>query len=115
MAESGRLRITTDARELRSCDKVLCTSTVLLNDTLHAVLAACPAAQAFVMIGPGAACLPDPLFARGVTLLGGAWIESPEEFKRALAAGRPWSRYARKFALSRSSYPGLDSLRLRTV
>lgn len=106
-------RITLDARELESCDKVLSTSTVLLNDTLEHVLAHCARARAFAMIGPGAGCLPDPLFERGVTLIGGTWIEDPEGFKRALAAGKPWGSHARKFALARGDYPGFDALLAR--
>ncbi len=102
--------ITLDARELSACDKVLSTSTVLLNDTLDAVLAHCSKARAFAMIGPGASCLPDALFARGVTLIGGTWIERPEAFKQALASGRPWGPHARKFALAREAYPGIDVL-----
>lgn len=102
--------ITLDARELEACDKVLSTSTVLLNDTLDAVLAHCRNARAFAMIGPGASCLPDALFARGVTLLGGAWIEKPDAFKAALANGTPWGPHARKFALTRGDYPGIDAL-----
>jgi uncharacterized protein (DUF4213/DUF364 family) len=108
--ERDGFHITLDPAALQACDKVLSTSTVLLNDTLDAVLAHCRRARAFAMIGPGASCLPDPLFARGVTLMGGAWIEDAEGFKRALAAGAPWGRHARKFALERAIYPGLDAL-----
>lgn len=108
--ESGRFRITLDPRELAGCDKVLSTSTVLLNDTLDDVLSHCAGARAFAMIGPGAACLPDPLFERGVTLLGGAWIEDAQAFKHALATGQPWGRHSRKFALARADYPGIDAL-----
>ena len=103
-------RITLDARELEGCDKVLSTSTVLLNDTLDEVLAHCEGARIFAMIGPGASCLPDPLFRRGVTLLGGTWITDPSGFRHALAAGAPWSGHARKFALARVGYPGIDAL-----
>ena len=92
-------RVTLDPRDLRTCDKVLSTSTVLLNDTLDAVLSHCAQARAFALIGPGASCLPDALFRRGVTLLGGVWIEHGNALKRALTAGEPWGRYARKFAL----------------
>ena len=102
--------ITLDPRELEACDKVLSTSTVLLNDTLDAVLAHCSKARAFAMIGPGASCLPDALFARGVTLIGGTWIERPEAFKRALAAGASWSEHARKCAITREGYPGIAAL-----
>lgn len=108
--ERPAFRITLDPRELDACDKVLSTSTVLLNDTLDAVLSHCARARAFAMIGPGASCLPDALFKRGVTVMGGAWIEEPERFKRALAAGDPWGGHARKFALDRENYPGIDAL-----
>ncbi|MFZ2648754.1 MAG: DUF364 domain-containing protein [Burkholderiaceae bacterium] len=111
--EHGIFRVTLDARELAGCDKVLSTSTVLLNDTLDEVLARCTGARAFAMIGPGAACLPDPLFERGVSLLGGAWVEDAQAFKQALAAGQPWGAHARKFALARAHYPGIDALLAR--
>ena len=102
--------ITLDARELQGCDKVLSTSTVLLNDTLDEVLAHCEHAQAFAMIGPGASCLPDPLFRRGVTLLGGTWITDAEGFTVALARGAPWGAHARKSAIARPAYPGIEAL-----
>lgn len=108
-------RITLDPGELESCEKVLATSTVLLNDTVDEVLAHCRRAGALAMIGPGAGCLPDALFAWGVTLVGGTWIENPEGFKRALAAGTPWGAHARKFALTPRDYPGVDALRARTA
>jgi hypothetical protein len=66
------------------------------------------------MIGPGASCLPDVLFRRGVTLLGGVWIEDTDAFKQALASGERWSRHARKFALPRSHYPGIDAVLARS-
>jgi uncharacterized protein (DUF4213/DUF364 family) len=103
-------QITLDPSELAGCDKVLSTSTVLLNDTLGDVLSHCTVARAFAMIGPGASCLPDVLFRRGVTLLGGVWIEDADAFTQALASGQPWGRHARKFALPRSQYPGIEAL-----
>jgi hypothetical protein len=77
------------------------TSTVLLNDTLDAVLAHCRQARAVAMIGPGAGCLPEPLFQRGVTTVGGTWIEDPAGFIAALKSGAPWGRFARKMAWHR--------------
>lgn len=88
--------VTLDPAALRACDKVLMTSTVLLNDTLDAVLAHCQQARAVVMIGPGAGCLPEPLFERGVTALGGTWITDRAGFIAALRSGAPWGRFARK-------------------
>jgi uncharacterized protein (DUF4213/DUF364 family) len=103
-------RVTLDASELSACNKVLSTSTVLLNDTLDAVLAHCRHAKHFVMVGPGAGCLPDPLFARGVTLLGGAWITDSAALVDRLRSGAKWSEATRKFAMRRDRYPGVATL-----
>lgn len=103
-------RVTLDAAELAHCTKILSTSTVLLNDTLDALLESCRHAQRIALIGPGAACLPDPLFARGVTSLGGSWVLDAQAFKAALRAGQPWGRFTRKFSLGREAYPGFEHL-----
>jgi hypothetical protein len=108
-------RVTLDPDGLRGCGKVLCTSTVLLNDTLDGLLARCAGASAFALVGPGAACLPDPLFARGVTVLAGAWIEDGPALLDAIRTGRPWGTSARKSALARDGYPGLETLLARAA
>ncbi len=102
--------ITLDPAELAGCTQVLATSTVLLNHTLEGVLAACRSARHIALVGPGAGCLPDGLFARGVTLLGGTWVVDAAAFKQALATGAPWGRATQKFALTRENYPGLQAL-----
>ncbi len=103
-------RVTLDAGELAHCDKILSTSTVLLNDTLDAVLTHCRHARRVALVGPGAGCLPDPLFARGVTQFGGTWIVDAAAFKAALAAGAPWGASARKCVVTPAAYPGFDAL-----
>ena len=102
--------ITLDPADLADCTQVLSTSTVLLNHTLEGVLAACRSARHVALVGPGAGCLPDGLFARGVTLLGGSWVVDAAAFKQALATGAPWGGSARKFALTRANYPGWQAL-----
>ena len=103
-------RITLDPSELPGCNKVLSTSTVLLNDTLDVMLGHCRSASEFVMVGPGAGCLPDPLFARGVTMLGGAWITDSAALIDRLRSGTKWSEATRKSAIRRTDYPGIDTL-----
>jgi hypothetical protein len=103
-------RVTTDRNDLATCNKVISTSTLLLNGTLDAMLAACAQAQSFSVIGPGAGCLPDPLFARGVTLVGGTWITDREAFRAALATGSAWTAAAHKVAIRRDDYPGFEAL-----
>lgn len=105
--------VTLDAGELAACSKVISTSTLLLNDTLDRMLACCRNASWFAMIGPGAGCLPDALFARGVTLLGGSWISDRDGFVASLKSGEPLSDFASKFVLTVDSYPGFDALLAR--
>lgn len=111
--DRGGWRLTLEPRDLAACSVVLCTSTVLLNDTLDEVRTACRAARSFVLIGPGAGCLPDPLFARGVTRLGGSWVLEPAAVVAALQDGRTWTEHVRKFELDRADYPGLAALLAR--
>lgn len=99
-------RVTLDPTELDDCNKVLSTSTVLLNDTLDDVLAHCRNAQWFTMVGPNAGCLPDPLFARGVSAVGGVEVIDRDAFVAALTAGERWGPFVRKYAIDRAGYPG---------
>jgi uncharacterized protein len=103
-------RVTLDAGELTECAKVISTSTLLLNDSLDRMLACCHKARWFAMVGPSAGCLPDALFARGVTLLGGSWIKDREGFIAALASGAPQSEFTSKYALTPDGYPGWHEL-----
>lgn len=107
--------VTLDPADLAPCTQVLSTSTVLLNHTLDGVLAACGQAQRLVLVGPGAACLPDALFARGVTALGGTWVLDGPAFTAALARGAPWGAATRKTLLAREAYPGLAGLLARAA
>jgi len=111
--DRGGYRVTLDASELADCSKIVSTSTLLLNDTLDAMLAHCRAARWLAMVGPSAGCLPDGLFARGVTLVGGSWVRVREGFLEALRCGESHSRYTRKFAIVAGNYPGFDQLLAR--
>lgn len=99
-------RITLDRAVLAECNVVVGTSTMLLNDTLDAMLAAAPQATRFAVIGPSAGLWPDALFARGVTLLGGTRVVDAAGFRDAMAAGESWSEATRKFAIARETWPG---------
>lgn len=100
-------RVTLDAAELEACNKVLSTSTILLNQTVDDMLAHCRRAERIVLIGPSAGCLPDPLFARGVTVVGGSWVTDRAGFIDALRRCDSWSAFAYKFALTAADWPGL--------
>jgi uncharacterized protein (DUF4213/DUF364 family) len=113
VGEHEAYRVTLDAGELCDCSKVISTSTLLLNDTLDHMLSCCRNARWFAMIGPSAGCLPDALFARGVTLLGGSWVHEREGFTAALARGASLNDFASKFVLTADTYPGFDALLAR--
>lgn len=111
--ESEGYRVTLDANELAECSKVVSTSTLLLNDTLDRMLGCCRQARWFAMVGPSAGCLPDALFARGVTLQGGSWIRDSQGFVAALKSGAARSEFAGKFVLTADNYPGFAALLAR--
>jgi hypothetical protein len=102
--------ITLDRSDLATCNIVVGTSTMLLNDTLDDMLAAAVHASRFAVIGPSAGLWPDALFARGVTLLGGTRIVDGALFRDAMANGASWSAAAHKFALSADAWPGWQTL-----
>ena len=103
-------RVTLDAGELAGCSKVLSTSTILLNDTLDNVLVHCRHACRIALIGPSAGCLPDGLFARRVTFVGGNWVMERERFVDALVRGESQRGAAEKVALLTGEYPGFEAL-----
>lgn len=111
--EAACFRVTLDPAELASCEKVLSTCTVILNDTLDDVLAACRNARRFAIVGPTAGCVPDPLFARGVDALGGRRVSDRERFLEAFCNGEKWGAYASKYVLAREDYPGIEQLMAR--
>jgi uncharacterized protein (DUF4213/DUF364 family) len=113
VTETARYRVTLNPAELADCSKVLSTSTLLLNNSLDRMLATCRRARWFAMVGPSAGCLPDGLFARGVTLQGGSWITDSAGFVDALRAGESRSNFSVKFALTVDNYPGFEPLLLR--
>lgn len=108
--EHGHYRVTLDPTDLASCDKVASTCTVLLNDTLDRVLAACRNARHFAIIGPTAGCVPDPLFERSVDAIGGRRVVDAAGFRDAFRRGDKWGAFAAKYVIARRRYPGVDWL-----
>lgn len=84
-----KLPVTLDVKALNGCNKVLCTGTTVQNDTLEEVLLHCSAAEHISVLGPTAGYFPDPLFARGVHVLGGA----PGQ-RRSVVAGTDFAAQA---------------------
>lgn len=101
------LPITLDPSELGACNKILCTSTTLLNHSLDDILGCC-SPDAFVsVIGPTAGYFPDALFARGVDVLGGRVVNDGPEFLKLLAGRKRWGVATRKICFRKETYAGI--------
>lgn len=111
-ADTGGERITvTDSPEyLKQCNKILCTASTLLNDSIDEILANCEQAETIVIVGPTAGFFPDPLFDRNVTAVGGTEILDAEAAIDNLRNDRGLAGSARKYLIRRNNYPGVDTL-----
>jgi uncharacterized protein (DUF4213/DUF364 family) len=108
--EEPGLVVTLDTKRLAGCNKIVSTSTLLLNDTFEQVSPLWRGADAVAIVGPSAGCPPDPLFAAGVSAVGTAWIADPIAFLAHVAAGEKWGASSRKVTVTPERYPGLDAL-----
>ncbi len=102
-----QLPITLDAAELQSCNKVLCTSTTILNHSLEDILAHCSPDALISVIGPTAGYFPDPLFARGVDIVGGRVVTDGALLIERLEQRQRWGDVTRKVCFSRETYAGI--------
>ncbi len=93
--------VTLNPAELRLCNKVLCTGTTLLNDTVDDILSHCAAAERVAIIGPTASCLPEPLFARGCDSVGGTRVIDLKGLSDRLARGERWGPTVEKYVVCR--------------
>ena len=104
VAAHPELDITLDVTALRRCNKVLCTGTTVLNDTLDEVLANCTAAVHVGVVGPTAGFLPDPLFARGVHVLGGRYVVDGGRLLERIRCGERWGDATARVCFRRDDY-----------
>lgn len=101
------LPITLDASKLRRCNKILCTSTTILNNSLDEILAHC-LPDAFVsIIGPTAGYFPDPLFARGVDVVGGRVVKNGALFMQLLKERKRWGDATQITCFQKKTYTGI--------
>ena len=101
------LPITMDATQLNTCNKILCTSTTLLNNSLDEILNHC-SPDAFVsIIGPTAGYFPDPLFSRGVDVLGGRVVKNGALFLQLLEEKKRWGEATQTTCFQRQTYASI--------
>jgi len=96
--------ITTDITRLSGCNKILCTGTTVLNNSLDEILNHC-SPDAFVsVIGPTAGYFPDPLFACGVDVVGGRVVKDSKEYLQRLAQRKRWTDSTLKTCFQKKTY-----------
>ncbi len=101
------LPITLDAAKLRTCNKILCTSTTILNNSLDEILGFCSSDAFISIIGPTAGYFPDPLFARGVDVVGGRMIKDGAQFLRLLTEGKRWGDATQRTCFQKKIYTSI--------
>lgn len=108
--QNRELPITSDATQLATCNKVLCTGTTVLNNTLDEVLGHC-SPDAFVsVVGPTVGYFPDPLFASGVDVVGGRVVTDSEAFLQRLIHRERLRGTTQKTCFQKATYPGMEAL-----
>lgn len=104
IAQYPDVHVTMDPSELAACNKVLCTSTTVLNHSLDDVLSHCSPEARVALIGPTAGYFPDALFRRGVDVVGGTLITDGPYFMELIASRKKWGPATRKFCFQQTSY-----------
>ena len=102
--------ITFDPGSLGACNKIITTAATLINNSIDEMLGYCGHAEVLVMVGPSASFFPDPLFARGVDFVGGTRVLDAGGVITQQRQGEGLRDCARRYTLSRETYPGIADL-----
>ncbi len=103
-------QVTLEAPNLATCNKVLCTSTTVLNGSVDEILGHCRHAERIAIVGPTAGFLPDPLFERGVHTVGCSAVQDTNTFLARCREDQRWGDAVKKYCIHREQYPGFDHL-----
>ena len=75
------------AEVLEAADIVVVTAAALGNHTLDEILALCRRARAIAIVGPTTPLCPEPMFSRGVTVVGGTHIPDADAMLKVVSEG----------------------------
>jgi len=107
LQNDDQFEVTLEPEKLKDCSKIICTGTVLVNQTIDDLLPYFSNAKQIFIVGPTVGCLPDPLFDRGITQLGGCSVLDTAQFLRLWATQEKWRDSTQRYVLNRdSTYPG---------
>ena len=111
LQQDEKFEVTLEPEKLKACNRIICTGTVLVNQTIDDLLPYFSNAESIFIVGPTVGCVPDPLFDRGITQLGGCAIEDTGEFIRLWRNQQKWRDSAKRYVLNRGvDYPGCAAL-----
>ncbi|MFH0731018.1 MAG: DUF364 domain-containing protein [Pseudomonadota bacterium] len=79
-------------------DVLIITGVTLINHTLDGILSAAKPNAEIAVMGPTASSLPEPLFKRGVRIVGGVRVTHPDALLEILAAGGSGYHFFDKYA-----------------
>ena len=114
LQQDEQFEVTLQPEKLQDCNRIICTGTVLVNQTIDDLLPQFSNAESIFIVGPTVGCLPDPLFDRGVTQLGGCVVKDTSEFIRLWRNQQRWRDSTRRYVLSRGvDYPGCAQLLIK--
>jgi len=106
--------VTMDPKKLKGCTKILSTSTTVINDTVDEILHYSKNAFKISFIGPTGGFLPDPLFLKGVDVIGGTYVEDSSLFMNLMKQNKKWGPSTRKYCIKKEEYDNFQSL-LETI
>jgi uncharacterized protein len=72
---------------IKRADVLIITGVTLINHTLEEILRNAGPDREIAVMGPTASLLPEPLFERGVRIVGGVRVERPDSLLDVLAVG----------------------------
>jgi uncharacterized protein len=101
MPERDGVKVARSPADLARCDVVLITSTSLLDDSLLELERVTRRARFRAIYGPGAAIVPDALFARGIDAIAGMLITDGPTLAERHRRGQLWGDTKHKFVVTR--------------
>jgi len=102
--EKGILPDTACEELIPEADVVVITGSSLANGTIDRLIELSGNARTVAVVGPTVSCVPDPLFRRGVDLIGGIQVTDPNRAIRIIGegGGTPQLRQAVRFVTYRA-------------
>ena len=113
--KADRFIVSTNPASLGSCNKVLCTASTLINNTVDEILDTVSNAERVAIIGPSASCIPEALFNRGISVLGGTRVNQYDSFREHCESGTDWRHDVSKYCIEPHRYPGTNELLKRAL